>query len=377
MFKLKTITFAVCAALGVAGCSALQSFRQPAAPQTSVSPSQAAYLVGRKHQAAQRYDEATAAFRQALAAEPNHVDAHNALGAVHATQGRYVEAIAEFEAAKALAPRLAYVQGNLGYAYLLRGDNDQAVRALEEAKRLDPNDDAVLRNLWMAYNRVLDQARNDMKRLAQETAQARRAETLASAGAAVPDGRKALGGAGPDAATLMRVEPQVFELKMPPAPQARVLAAPAAERPKAAPPMTAPSPTAEAKAVLPAAFAAPALPQSAKAFRLEVSNGNGVTGMARAVSQQLVARGFSRGYLTNQLPFRELVTLVQYRQGYEHEASRVSQALEVVAGVAPSDKLRSGVHVRVLLGHDAVPLAAARKATGGRFLAQSTVPAGK
>lgn len=99
---------------------------------------------------------------------------------------------------------------------------------------------------------------------------------------------------------------------------------------------------------------------------MEVSNGNGVTGMARHVSTQLIERGLSRGRLTNQLPFREPVTLVQYRQGYEREASQVSQAFQAVFGEMPgtarSNTLRSDTHVRVLLGRDVIRIASPREA---------------
>ena len=52
-----------------------------------------------------RYDDAIARFDQALAVDPNSIDAHLNLGSIRAAQGRLDEAIAHFEAVVRLDPK--------------------------------------------------------------------------------------------------------------------------------------------------------------------------------------------------------------------------------------------------------------------------------
>ena len=86
--------------------------------------------------------------------------------------------------------------------------------------------------------------------------------------------------------------------------------------------------------------------------RLEVSNGNGVAGMAARVGRWLAAEGLRNARLTNQRPFVQATTLVEYRSGHELNAQRVARSLPITAATAaaPSPGLTSDV--RVLLGRD-------------------------
>ena len=58
----------------------------------------------------------------------------------------------------------------------------------------------------------------------------------------------------------------------------------------------------------------------AQRYRLEVSNGNGVTGMAKRVGQMLAVTGLPQARLTNQKPFVQQFTEIQHRDGYESAA---------------------------------------------------------
>ena len=93
-------------------------------------------------------------------------------------------------------------------------------------------------------------------------------------------------------------------------------------------------------------------PQTAIGYRLEVSNGNGVTGMARKVGGLLKTAGLPRARLTNQKPFQQRVTEVQYRVGYELAAASLSSRLPNHPAIVKADGLRSTVDVRLVLGSD-------------------------
>lgn len=88
------------------------------------------------------------------------------------------------------------------------------------------------------------------------------------------------------------------------------------------------------------------------AYRLEVANGNGVTGMARRIGGLLIAIGEPKPRLTNQKPFVQPTTVVQYREGFEQEAAALCARLpgHPVPSVAPH--LRPGTDVRIVLGRD-------------------------
>ena len=84
------------------------------------------------------YDEAVLTLREALAAEPESADAHNALGAALEQAGDPEAARLHYEEAVALEPELAVVRQNLGVLLGRLGELDRAVGQLEEAVRLDP-----------------------------------------------------------------------------------------------------------------------------------------------------------------------------------------------------------------------------------------------
>lgn len=87
-------------------------------------------------------------------------------------------------------------------------------------------------------------------------------------------------------------------------------------------------------------------------YRIEVSNGNGVTGLARKVAGFLNKGNSPDARLTNQKPFEVSSTQVQYRSGYRDQAQSMASALPGKPGIAQASNLRWDVSVRVLLGKD-------------------------
>lgn len=85
--------------------------------------------------------------------------------------------------------------------------------------------------------------------------------------------------------------------------------------------------------------------------RLEVSNGNGVTGLAKRVSEKLREFEHYVARLTNQRP-PQSATSVEYRDGYIEEAASIAADLQKPVALVPSDNLRRDIHVRLVLGRD-------------------------
>jgi hypothetical protein len=105
-------------------------------------------------------------------------------------------------------------------------------------------------------------------------------------------------------------------------------------------------PTTRSPAALPVALPA------ALMFSLEVSNGNGVTGMARRMGQMLAAIGAPKALLTNQKPFVQQVTEIQYREAYEAAAMALRGRIPGTPVLVMSNSLRPGTDVRLVLGRD-------------------------
>jgi hypothetical protein len=89
-----------------------------------------------------------------------------------------------------------------------------------------------------------------------------------------------------------------------------------------------------------------------KPYRIEVSNGNGVTGMARKVAGYLEGEGYYSARQTNQKPFHVASTQVQYRYGYREQAHSLALTLPGQPVITQADGLRGDISVRVLLGKD-------------------------
>jgi Flp pilus assembly protein TadD len=374
------------------------------------------YALGRYYDGAQAWDKAIDAYRKAIAANARHVEAYNALGVALAQSGRYPQAVLTLRQAAALAPDRAHVLNNLGYVLMLAGKSPEAVPILQAAVALDAGNAGAAANLRdaMAAAGGRMPATSPAGAAAETVAAARQPALAAAPGPA--NGADAGAGARSDTATSPSVaavaQPVLgpstvrigFEpLAEPPAatvpvatrpstitPSAAVtsaaepvatipaLAAPGAAIPAPAGPVAAiPTPAepvaaipapAEPVAAIPAAPADPAIRPTAAsaaaavpavdASRVEISNGNGIAGMARRVGKWLTTHGIATARLSNQRPYTQQTTVVQYRPGGAEDAERLARAMPGPAHVEsrPTPNLRTDL--RVVLGHDWVRQAA-------------------
>jgi tetratricopeptide (TPR) repeat protein len=87
----------------------------------------------------ERLEEAAAAFRAAVAIDPNFVEAHNNLANTLTALRRYDEAIPAYRAALSLRPEYPVALYNLGNALVELGRHDEGLVCYADALRLDPN----------------------------------------------------------------------------------------------------------------------------------------------------------------------------------------------------------------------------------------------
>lgn len=291
--------------------------RQPdAAP---AADAERAYDQGRQHHLAGRYDAAIATYRTVLTATPRHVGARNALAAAFARQGDFAQAIPIWRAltdelAPGSGPDGAYLFTNLGYAYLLGGDLQKAVAALEKACVLDPLDHRAWNHLGESLRRLGQEERAAlMFRQAEALRQHDfRGDYAAAGGTAVAAIEAAVAHpARPEsgwAATEVRTAADgTLELLRRPAPGAPATSALAQTAPA---PRPSPAPRARLDPVL-----------------LEIRNGNGVTGMARSLSRQVVGDGLQVTRLSNEKGFQVPRTRIEHRADFRAAAEQLAQRL--------------------------------------------------
>ncbi|UVW28930.1 LytR C-terminal domain-containing protein [Massilia sp. H6] len=295
-----------------------------------------AYMAGRNHHLARRYDEARAAYLAALQAAPQHVDARNGLATLHAEQRDFATAIALWRAlteslTMASGPGQAYLLSNLGHAYFLNAEYDNALVALEKACLLDPLNHRswellgeTLRKLGLEERaqQMLSQA-NALRahdfRADYAVAKTQTQTKIAAIDRAV----KAPARAEQDwsqTELLVGID-GMLELRRGPAPV----------------PMPGPAPA------LPA-------PGGRAPAAVEIRNGNGVPGMARSLARQLGTAQWKVTRLSNQQGFGVQRTRVEYealhRALAEQLAARFGDVtLQEVADCGPAG-------LRVVIGHD-------------------------
>jgi len=287
------------------------------------------YRTGRAQHLAEQPDAARAAYEAVLRLEPGHPGARNGLATLHAEGGELERATSiwrELTASIGLdaGPGKAYLFANLGQAYLLGGAHEEARGALERACLLDPLNPRA----WQLLGDALA-ALGQAERAAQMHRQA--------AALRQHDLRADFAAAGGKT-----------EL----APLGQALAAP---KPQAHPDWSQSYIHVGVDGMMElrrvdAARVAHEAPASAAVARLEIRNGNGVTGMARALSNRIDEPGIRVMRLSNEPGFAVSHTRIEYEATHADAARRLAQRL----GSAQLREVDPGapVNLRLVLGRD-------------------------
>jgi arylsulfatase A-like enzyme/predicted Zn-dependent protease len=84
------------------------------------------------------YEAAAAKVKEALAADPEIIEAHSRLGNIYTKAGRHADAVAAYKRALALDPEHLQSTYNLALAYRALGQIDEAIVGFERTQQLDP-----------------------------------------------------------------------------------------------------------------------------------------------------------------------------------------------------------------------------------------------
>jgi tetratricopeptide (TPR) repeat protein len=331
-------------------------------PLPAFAQADQAYLAGRSAHLAQRADDALAAYRAALQADPGHVNAQNGLATLYAEQGQYARAIPLWQALTAATPAnsaSAYLFSNLGYAQLLNGEHAAAVVALEKACLLDPLSHRAWRHLGNALDKLgqHDRAQQMLQQAAAlETHDFKADYTVAQrSGVAAIDSAVATAPAADNSpiSVVHQTSSGIFELRRTGVtPPAAAATAPAAAPVDSIPVDSGPAPLAAAPRGAMAAGREPEAPpvRTPSSATLEIRNGNGVTGMARKLARRLGDIGMRVTRLSNHKGFDVEHTRIEYQPGFRDAAARLAERFEDAALVEVERGV--AVDVRVVLGRD-------------------------
>ncbi len=318
-------------ALLCAGLMACSPFGWRAALDTGAQAEET-YRAGRAQHLARQPDAARAAYEAVLRLDSGHPGARNGLATLHAQEGALAPAIAiwrELVASIGLdaGPAKAYLLGNLGQALLLHGEHDEARAVLEGACLLDPLDP---RSWQLLGDTLAVLGQEERARQMHRQAATLRGYDLRADFAAVTGGRtevarlgQALAAPAPQAhpdwaqAWIVVGQDGMMELRR----------TPAAKEPQAQP-----------------------APTLAGMVRLEIRNGNGVTGMARALSNRIDEPGIRVTRLSNEPGFAVSHTRIEYEASHADAAHRLAQRL----GGTRLQEVDPGalVNLRLVLGRD-------------------------
>jgi hypothetical protein len=373
--KHRTLVVSLGGAMLLLGCSSLAP-TGPLAVQPTLTlrnsggvDAEAMYFLGRAYQERGRHQDAVRAFRAALAVEPRHAEAHNALGASYFALGQTAQAEQQFRAAIDAAPELAHLRNNLARLYTLSGHEPTGPAPAVAAAPAAAVGSAPPAVAVAPAASVAPQA----------MASAPSAVVVATPAPAAISAPPTVAPASPVPAVngrLLSVASNVWELKMAPPATPAVAVSPLPSTPvvavrtaAAVPPPSTPVVAARADAVVlppstpvvavraaaavpPPSMTAVAAPRPANGQRVEVSNGNGVPGLARRVAHFIETQGYRPPRTNNLQPFNQRRTELQYRIGARRQARELAALLTVTPRLVAVTSLERAATVRLVLGRD-------------------------
>ena len=332
-FQKRKIVLAISCISALTGCASYFAGKEFSAyevrPVTNIQQSESSaenlYHIGEYYQRKKQWLNALEAYQKALSLQTDYIEAHNGLGIVYATLGQYELAIDHFNKAIVLDSSKSYLHNNLGYAYFLQGTYHEAELSFQAALSNDPHNGKAKKNLTLVNNKmgVIEESNNTFGAPSK-------GEAMLSAHPAPLSSQVV------SSHQLVQVAPNVYEFSTQPKTQNSVAS----------------NVVNDVEYGKREAQLQNSLKGSTQG--IEVSNGNGVTGMARNVATQLSNAGFGQARLTNHQTFKQVQTEIYHRVSAHELAERITHLLPGQVKLIESDDLRADINLKVLLGQDIV-----------------------
>ena len=307
-----TLLMTMCGSL-LAGCAtptaSMRDDPLSSTLQAFIDTAQSLYKRGRELHRESRLAEAGQYYQHALRLDPSHMESQNAMAALDASQGDVDRAINLLTSLAEQHPDAAHIHANLGYAYFLKGQVALARESLERATMLDPTNE----NSWSKLNMV--------------NAEISRRETLAHY---VEAGKQLA--QSEETTEIKSVMPGVYALRYPN--ESMPVMAEVRE------------PEIEQRPL--ALVSVAALPPLG---RVELVNGNGVTGLARALRGLIAVKQWQVVRTRNNDQYSVKATRIEYASSYYPAARQLADAIGIDAVLRLNDH-QEGSNLRVVLGHD-------------------------
>lgn len=305
------------------------------------------YLLGCYYEQSGRLEEAKKEFAKTIEIEPGNAAAFNAIGVILDEQGEYVKAREFYSAAIKLSPNLDYAYNNMGYSFLLDGKYEDAIDNFKKAIDLNKDNPRFHSNLALAYAEI------GLYESALKEFRVSEGNAIASFNMAQIYNLKGL----PEMAEKYYLESAkdlLLTEDLKEVEGEKILSASTLSSNTGYEDMIRIIPSPEKTA--PAVARAPQEQKSVvRDIGIEISNGNGVTRMAKKLGAYLRLKGFKVSRLTNAPDFNLAKTKIYYRNGYESTASKLSGAIPGTQRLQERHNFdRDQIRIKLVIGKDLI-----------------------
>jgi tetratricopeptide (TPR) repeat protein len=375
---------------------------------------EAHYLLACYYQERERHREAIEEFKKVLIIDPKCIKAYSSMGVSYHLLKDHPHAVECYQNALELDPHLDYAENNLGYSYLLQGNQEEAISAFQRAIALNAKENRFHNNLGLAYamNGQLEKSLEEFK-LGGDASKAHfnvaqfyykkglyplaqfHYSTALTLDPSFAHARLALKAVNalmrilkPEALTSETKEEHTSEPfafgQMEPEPPPSFVSFVTSDTPPVSKHLhdtgadlndqtgseaidsqgrmvptesqiEKPEPQTEISSLHDSHLKGKEA-MALKRFGIEVSNGNGTTGMARKMRDYLETRELEVSRLTNANHFNYRVSKIYYQEGYQEAASHLAGQLPALDGMEETKRFdRPNIKIKLLIGKDLVP----------------------
>lgn len=313
-----------------------------------------------------KFKVAAALLQDLIKLEPENAHAHNALGVAYDYLGDHNRAIRSYQAALMINPELDYVWNNIGYSHMMQNDYDAALKAFERAIQLDSHNPKYHNNIALSHAKLgnyplafsefcagggvlrahynlakIYYSKGEFKKAQEHFARVLKIDSMdkksqkgSMASAALADILKSYNSG------LNSYQTETTEHSGNPAHSGIIL--PADEHSNSE--------------MLYAVRSDPKIrPRFAKRALIQISNGNGIQGMAGRVKDYLTSRGYQNVCVSNANHYNHRETVIFYAKDYLQTAYQIARQIPGLQNMKKIEATkRNGIKIKILLGMDMV-----------------------